>query len=121
MGLDKLMHLAKTSTDLAFLSSWVTWGVFSVPQNVSPQWPLRRRSCGISPETVISGFRPLGALHRKNMTEASSTKIAAIPCVGLPVIQAYTDTDFPEWCGFSWNFRAWRTYCPEFREDSRIL
>lgn len=103
-GLDKVVELARARP---------AWDV----DVVGPDLPEVVATAGTTPANVrvhglleadrylaILGRAHIGigslALHRKNMSEASTLKLREYLAVGLPSVIGYRDTDFPDGAGF---------------------
>ncbi len=91
-GLDKMPELAAALPDLDFV---VIGSEIAGPENLRchPVLPQAEADRVMSGCTV--GIGPL-ALHRKEMHEASPLKSRNYLALGLPIIQAYEDTDLSE-------------------------
>lgn len=99
-GVDKILQLAAARPQWSFdLIGPPHAEVHRLPRNVRLHGPL----AGEEATAILKGAHfALGtlALHRINMSEASPLKVRQYLALGLPVITAHVDTDFPDGAPF---------------------
>jgi hypothetical protein len=88
-GMDKLVALARAAPDLDFLAIGAE---LTGPSNLRSVPPVTQAEADRLLRGCTVGIGPL-ATHRKGMTEASPLKSRNYLALGVPVIQAYEDTD----------------------------
>jgi hypothetical protein len=91
-GMDKLVALARALPDLDFL---VVGAVLAGSPNLRCVPPSTQAESDRLMRGCTLGLGPL-ALHRKGMREASPLKARNYLALGLPIVQAYEDTDVSE-------------------------
>lgn len=88
-GMDKLERLARALPDLDFL---LIGAIRRGPENLRSVGPTPQVEADRLMRGCTVGLGPL-ALHRKDMFEASPLKSRNYLSLGLPIVQAYEDTD----------------------------
>jgi hypothetical protein len=91
-GMDKVVALAEALPDLDFV---MIGAELPGPRNLRCHGPLSQAEADRVMSGCTVGIGPL-ALHRKGMFEASPLKSRNYLALGLPIIQAYEDTDLTE-------------------------